>query len=98
MNLGLPIPSPSEPLTFAIVYKDRPYASGVISVGRPRSEVKSFFSLANPVRRAHKSVRFDCFVTVLPLRWRLNDVNAKGLFWTVSVSLVLNKSDAKAHL
>ncbi len=36
--------------------------------------------MANPVRRAYKSVRFHCFVTVLPLRWWLDDVNAQGVF------------------
>ena len=33
-------------------------------------------SLANTVRRAYKSVHRDCFVTVFPLRWRLDNVNA----------------------
>ena len=35
--------------------------------------------MANPVRRAYKSVRFERFVTVLPLRWPLDVINAKGL-------------------
>ena len=48
----------------------------VIKVGRPHLEVKRRSSLANTVRRGYRSVRLDCFVTVFPLRWRLDDVNA----------------------
>ena len=57
----------------ANIANNRRHAHDVISVGRPQLEVTQRLVIG---ARAYKFVLFYCFVIVLPLRWRLDDVNA----------------------
>ena len=57
-------------------YFNRPCAYDVISVGRPHLEVKRRLFIGQSCVPRVQITGFDCFVTVFPLRWPLDDVNA----------------------
>ena len=55
---------------------NRPYAHDVISIGRPHLEVKRRLFIGQSSATRVQICAFDCFVTIFPLRWPLDEVNA----------------------
>ena len=78
-DLGDPTPTqPRSWKSFHVLptFGPRPYAHDVISEGRPHLEVKRRLFTGQSCAPRVQICAFHCFVTVFPLRWPLDDVNA----------------------